>query len=150
VASVRVLGLDIGARRIGLALSDPEGRIAFPEGHLDRRGPRRDMEALRALIAEREVGTIVVGLPLHLDGRSGAAAQSARDFAVRIGEATGLPVELIDERWTTVEAERHLRSSGRRTVERHGRGTVDAVAATLLLSAYLARRRALAESGDPA
>lgn len=147
---MRVLGLDLGARRIGLALSDPEGRIAFPEGYLERRGLRRDLEALGALIAEREVGAIVVGLPIHLDGRSGPAAASARAFAERLGEATGLPVELLDERWTSVEAERHLRSRGRRTVERRGRGTVDTVAATLLLSTYLDRRRALAERGESA
>ena len=147
---MRVLGLDIGARRIGLALSDEEGRIAFPEGHLERRGPRRDLEALQTLISERDVRAIVVGLPLHLDGRSGSAASAAREFAARLGEATGLPVELIDERWTTVEAERHLRTAGRRTAERRGRGTVDAVAATLLLSTYLDRRRAIAERGDPA
>jgi putative pre-16S rRNA nuclease len=139
-----VLGLDLGARRIGLALSDSEAAIAFPAGHLERSGLARDLTALRALADERGVTRIVVGLPLHLDGRAGTGAEAARAFARALGEATGRPVELIDERWTTAEAERALAHAPRGRRRRKGR--VDAVAATLLLRTWLERERA----GGPA
>lgn len=140
-----VLALDYGARRIGLAVSDSQGEFAFPVGALERRGLRRDLEALRETSAERGVTRIVVGLPLHLDGRSGPEAEAARRFAAALGEATGLPVELLDERWTTREAERALRDLPVRR-RRRERGLVDASAATLLLQTFLARRR----NGEPA
>ena len=136
-----VLGLDLGARRIGLAVSDREASIAFPAGHLERKGRERDLRALRELAEERDVVRIVVGLPLHLDGRSGAGAEAARAFATDLGEATGLPVELMDERWTTREAERALREAPAR--RRRGRKQViDAMAATLLLRTWLERAQA--------
>jgi putative Holliday junction resolvase len=136
-----VLGLDLGSRRIGLAVSDPEGGFAFPVGSLASRGIERDLQALRALVEEREIVRIVVGLPLHMDGRAGPEAEGARAFARRLGEATGLPVEMFDERWTTVEAERRLqelRSGARRRGSRRSQD-VDSAAATILLRAYLER-----------
>jgi putative Holliday junction resolvase len=135
-----VLGLDLGARRIGLAISDSAASIAFPAGHLERRGRERDLSALRQLAEERCVVRIVVGLPLHLDGRAGTGAEAARAFAAALGEATQLPVELVDERWTTREAERALREApaGRR---RGRRQRLDAMAATLLLRTYLEQAR---------
>jgi putative Holliday junction resolvase len=136
---MRVLGLDLGEKRIGLAISDAEGRIAFPAGHLDRVGPRKDLEALAALIAERGVERAVVGLPLHLDGRAGREAEAARAFASSLAASAGIPVETLDERWTTVAAHRSLREAGRGTARRRGKGAVDAVAAALLLSTYLDR-----------
>lgn len=136
---MRVLGLDLGAKRIGLAISDPEGRIAFPAGHLDRVGPKKDLAALATLIAERGVGRAVVGLPLHLDGRAGPEAEAARAFAKSLAARAGISVELLDERWTTVAAQRSLRDSGPGTARRRGKGAVDAVAAALLLSTYLDR-----------
>jgi putative Holliday junction resolvase len=108
----RFLGVDFGARRIGLAVSDPEAAIAFPAGVLERRGLRRDLEALRALVVERGIERIVVGLPLHMNGSRGPEAEAAEQFAGQLAEATGLPVDLFDERWTTLEAERALRESG--------------------------------------
>ena len=142
-----VLGLDLGSRRIGLAASDAEGGIAFPIGSLVSRGIEKDLQALCALVEEREIMRIVVGLPLHMDGRAGPEAEAARAFARRLGEATGLPVEMLDERWTTVEAERHLRElrSGMRRRGSRRSQDVDSVAATILLRAYLereSRRRA--------
>ena len=134
----RILGVDYGARRIGLAVSDAEGHIAFPEGTLERRGERRDLESLCALVKEKGVVAIVVGLPLHLDGRRGPEAQAAEAFGRRLSEATGVPVEMLDERWTTQEADRALRESGRKG--RKKRQVIDAVAATLLLRTYLERR----------
>ena len=84
----RVLALDLGARRIGLAVSDPEQTLAFPAGHLERVGAQRDLEALQALADEREISRIVVGLPLHLDGGDGDAARSAREFAQALADQT--------------------------------------------------------------
>jgi putative Holliday junction resolvase len=134
-----VLGLDYGSRRIGLAVSDAAGEFAFPAGWLERAGLERDLATLAALIAERGIMRIVVGLPLHLSGRSGPEAEAARAFANALAKATGLAVDLLDERWTSREAERALRDApGRR---KRGRGSVDSVAATLLLRTYLERER---------
>ena len=148
---MRVLAIDYGERRLGLAVSDEEGAFAFPAGALERRGLRRDLAALRALAEERGVATVVVGLPLHMDGREGPEARAARAFAAAVGEATGLPVETFDERWTTREAERSLQAQG--MVGRRGhakKDVVDEVAATLLLRAWLARRQAPApRAGRP-
>ncbi len=132
-----LLGLDLGARRIGLAISDPDAAIAFPLGALESRGRAKDVEALGALIRERGVKAVVVGLPLHLDGRAGPAAEAARGFAAALGESCGLPVELVDERWSSAEARRTLRDAPRR--KRREKTNVDALAATLILRSYLER-----------
>jgi len=141
---MRWLGLDLGEKRIGLAISDEEARIAFPAGFLPRQGRRRDLEALCALIRERGIGGAVVGLPLHMDGRRGPEAEAAERFARELAAAAGIPVELLDERWTSVAAERALAETGRRVAQRKGRGEVDAIAATLLLSTWLERQRNVA------
>src|SRR5690606_11801285 len=138
---MRWLGLDLGEKRIGLAVSDEEARIAFPAGFLVRQGRRRDLEALGALIRERGIGGAVVGLPLHMDGRRGPEAEAAERFARALAAAASIPVELLDERWTSVAAERALAETGRRVAQRRGRGEVDAIAATLLLSTWLERLR---------
>jgi putative Holliday junction resolvase len=136
---MRILGLDIGSKRIGIAISDAEGSIAFPSGKIDRQGRERDLEALRALAAERGVERVVVGLPKHMDGREGVEAKAARDFAADLARVTGLPVDTLDERLSTVEAERVLRASGRRAKKQ--REVVDSVAASIILSTYLDKRR---------
>lgn|SRR5690606_20720098 len=140
---MRVLALDLGERRIGLAVSDETASIAFPAGHLERKGLRQDLAALVALVRERGITSAVVGLPMHMDGRQGPEAERARMFANAFAEAAGIPVALLDERWTSVAAERSLREGGRRSPRRRRatRGTVDAVAATLLLQTWLERRR---------
>jgi putative Holliday junction resolvase len=143
--AVRVLGLDLGRRRIGLAISDPTG-IALPAGTLERRSLPEDLRWLQDYSAEREVTQIVVGLPIHMNGSSGPEAEEARGFARRLEETTRLPVELLDERWTTVEAERALRATGRRGRER--RRVVDSVAATILLRTYLERESNRRERGE--
>jgi putative Holliday junction resolvase len=142
-----VLGIDLGSRRIGLAISDPEERVALPAGTLASRGRAADLAALRALVAERGVRQVVVGLPLHMNGRAGPEAEAARAFAAALARETGLPVETLDERWTTVEAERTLRETGRRGRKRT-RGAADTLAATLLLRTFL-ERRGRAERGEP-
>ena len=131
-----VLGLDLGARRIGLAVSDEAAQIAFPAGHLERSGLAADLAALQALVKERAVKRIVVGLPLLLGGRDGSGAQAARRFAESLAEATGLPVALLDERLTTAEAERALRQAPARQ-RRRRKDVIDAMAAALLLRSYL-------------
>jgi putative Holliday junction resolvase len=136
LSAVRVVALDLGRRRIGLAISDPLG-IALPAGTLERRSLQEDLRWLLEWTAEREVTRIVVGLPIHMNGSSGPEAEQARGFARKLEEATQLPVDLLDERWTTVEAERALRETGRRGRAR--RKVVDSVAATILLRTYLER-----------
>lgn len=139
-----VLGVDLGTRRMGLAVSDPAAAIAFPVGVWERRGLARDLEALCELARERGATRIVVGLPLHLDGRAGSGAEAARRFAAALADATALPVELVDERWTSALAERTLREAPRR----RRKANVDALAATLILRTYL--ESASAGSGDAA
>jgi putative pre-16S rRNA nuclease len=134
-----VLGLDLGTRRIGLAVSDEQGLIAFPIGALERRGLAADVAALCELIRERGVKAVVVGLPLHLDGRSSSGADAARRFAGALEKAAALPVALVDERLTTVLAERALSESPRS--RRRRKQHVDALAAALILRTYLEQPR---------
>jgi putative Holliday junction resolvase len=134
----RVLGLDPGSKRIGVAVSDPLGLTAQPHGVLD--ATASDLkERLQELVAELEVDRIVVGLPVSLDGGEGPAAEEARRFAAQVREATGLPVELFDERFSSLTAERVLVEAGMRREKR--RGARDRVAAAVFLQAYLDGRR---------
>jgi putative Holliday junction resolvase len=134
---VCTLGIDHGSKRIGLAVSDPDGTVALPVGTLESRGLERDLAAIRQVIEARQVERIVVGLPIHMDGRAGRQAEAARAFAERLAQELGLPVDTLDERWTTKEAERTLRATGRKGKKK--RAVIDSVAATLLLRTYLER-----------
>lgn len=139
---MRVLGVDLGSRRIGLAISDVDASFAFPLEAIESAGVSRDIEALRVLIAERDIERVVVGLPLHMDGRAGAEAEEARQFAGALADAAGLSVELLDERWTTAQAERALQDGGkRRRARREARksGELDSMAASILLRTWLER-----------
>jgi putative holliday junction resolvase len=132
---MRVLGIDPGSVRIGLALSDPSGTIAQPLSVLRRRSLPEDLQALRRICEEQAVDRIVVGLPRQMDGRLAAAAQNAQAFGDALEQATGRPVSYWDERLTTVAAERHLLAQGVRRAKR--RADVDRIAAALLLQAFL-------------
>lgn len=134
-----VLGIDLGEKRIGLAISDPSGRVALPAGMIESRGRKADLAALAGLARERGVKQIVVGLPLHMDGRAGPEAQAARAFAKALETESGIPVETLDERWSSVAAERTLRETGQSRRKRKT-GEIDTLAATLLLRTFLARR----------
>jgi putative Holliday junction resolvase len=134
-ARTRVLGVDYGTVRIGLAVSDPERKIAFPLTTLSRRSRDSDAAAFRDLIEAEEIGRIVVGLPVHLDGREGQKAQEARAFGQWLAGVTGLPIVFWDERFTTVEAESALWSAGLTSKKRKARR--DRVAAQILLQAFL-------------
>jgi putative Holliday junction resolvase len=141
-----VLGVDMGSKRIGLAISDSEGRLAFPAGVIESGGRKRDLAALRTLIREREIGRAVVGVPLHMSGRRGPEAEKAIRFASDLAHTTGIPVDTLDERWTSVEAERILRStdSGTRAIKAR-KGAVDEMAAAILLRTYLDLSQARAD-----
>ena len=144
---MRILGLDLGAKRIGLAISDSEGSIAFPMETLQHRDLKKDLEAICAVIIERGVERAVVGLPIHLDGRRGVEAERAEAFAASLAKKAGIEVDTLDERWTTLEAERSLRATGRRA--KRQREVVDAVAASILLRTYLEiRSRSASDSGE--
>lgn len=128
----RILGLDSGTRRIGVALSDPLHLIAQP---LEVIAIADFDSRLRALISEHDVERVVVGLPVSLSGTEGQAAESAKRLAERVLAMTGLPVELCDERFTTRTAEEALISAG--VMRRARRGMVDKVAASVMLQHYL-------------
>jgi putative Holliday junction resolvase len=131
----RVLALDLGKRRIGLALSDPLGITAQGLPTLQRTNIREDLTALAGLIEERGVGLILLGFPLHMSGREGRQAEYTRDFGDRLAARTGLPIRYWDERLTTVEAQRVLKSSGISIAKRAR--AVDRLAAQILLESYL-------------
>jgi putative Holliday junction resolvase len=130
----RVLGLDLGQARIGVAVSDPERRMAVPVGTV-RTGAPVDLRAIADLAREHEVAEIVVGHPLSMSGARGEAADQAEQFAQALRDFLGLPVTLQDERLSTVEAERNLRTAG--VTGRDRRAVVDQAAAVVILQAYL-------------
>jgi putative Holliday junction resolvase len=137
----RVLAIDPGKARLGLAISDPDRRIASPLATWPRRDSVQDGRYLKNVIEDEEVGLIVIGLPVHLNGREGEQAKAARKFAAWVGELTGLRCVLVDERFTTREAEAHLWDAGFSHKRRKARR--DQVAAQILLQSYL-------EAGCPA
>jgi putative Holliday junction resolvase len=135
--SARLLGLDVGEKRIGLALSDVTRTIASGLMTLPRRKFSLDASRLLALAAEHDIGGFFVGLPINLDGSHGPRAQSTRAFATNLARLTLLPILLWDERLSTVAAERALLAAD---VSRRRRGQViDKVAATLILQGALDR-----------
>lgn len=136
----RILALDVGKRRIGLAISDPLGVTAQGLETLERTNLREDLARLAQLAAERGVSLFLVGLPLHMSGDEGAQSAYVRDFASRLEAATGVPVEFWDERLTSKEAERALRE-GNATLQRK-KQSVDRMSAVLLLESYLGAKEA--------
>ncbi len=134
----RVLALDPGQRRIGVAVSDRDRTMAFPRPAVQVDSSGRHLDALAALVEEEGAVVVVVGLPKGLDGREGASARSARAFAAAIDERLGgeaVTVELHDERLTTVQAAGSLRAAGRPAREQ--RSSIDSAAATVLLEAWI-------------
>lgn len=136
---MRVLAVDPGTKRVGIAVSDPTGTIAQPLATVDAE-PHSTLATRLAEIARGlEAGRIVVGLPRRMDGSYGPEARAARELADALREASRLPVELADERLTTVAAERSMIEGGARRAKR--RVTVDRVAAALLLQSHLDRKK---------
>lgn len=137
---MRALGIDLGSKRIGVALSDSAGSVATPYEVVVRSGDRaRDHRRIGELAEEAGAVCLVVGLPLSLDGRPGPAARSAKAEAAELADATGLPVELWDERLTTVTADRELIALDLNAPAR--RKVVDKVAASVMLQSWLDHRR---------
>jgi putative pre-16S rRNA nuclease len=138
--SGRVLGVDVGTVRVGLALSDPTGTLASPLETLRRAKNHSDLDRLAALVVEHEVTEVVVGEPVHLSGASGASAQDANDYAQELADRIpDVPVILIDERLSTVTAASHLREGG--IDSRKQRPVIDQAAAVVILQQFLDSRR---------
>jgi putative Holliday junction resolvase len=137
--AVRALGVDPGTKRIGLAVSDLSGTIASPLTVLQRsRSAQHDLREIARVAHEEEAEVIVVGLPINMDGSEGPAAKRARAEAERLATVAGVPVELHDERRTTVSADRSMLEAGLNAVERRQR--VDKVAAAIMLQSWLDAR----------
>jgi putative Holliday junction resolvase len=135
---MRVLALDLGERRIGVAVSDPTGTVARPVGVVERKSRAEDFATIARLVAEYGAERVIVGRPLTLRGEVGPQARWVEAYAQALAEALPVPVELWDERYTTVAAQEILE-----TVRRPGkrrRGDVDAVAAAVLLQEFLETR----------
>lgn len=151
----RILALDYGRVRIGMAIADAQTALAQPLGTLDRINRNEDMRRLRALVREQGVRQIVVGLPLRLDGTRGDMAEEAARFGQRLHKQLGLPVEMVDERLTSWEAERLLEeqqgrtihaASGKKRKKENERMGVDAMAAALILKEYLDRQQTVQDA----
>ena len=131
----RVLGIDYGQVRVGLAVSDPDRILASPLATYNRRDTAADSAYFKQVMVAEEIVGLVVGLPMHTDGREGVKAQEARAFGGWLASVTGLPVVFADERFTTVFAESALWDAGLTHKRRKDRR--DRVAAQMLLQAYL-------------
>jgi len=136
-AKRRILALDLGKRRIGLAVSDALGITAQGLETLRRTRLRDDLARVAAIAGEWDAGMFLLGIPLHLSGREGRQAAWVREFGEKLRESTGLPVEYWDERWTTVQANRVLKESGI-SIEKRA-AAVDRLSAVILLESYLSR-----------
>lgn len=131
------LGVDVGSVRVGVATCDPAGLIATPVRTLQR--GRGDLDALAALVSERDAVEVVVGLPTTLSGRAGPAAEAAEAYAGELAARVRVPVRLVDERLSTVVAQRGLHASGMDT--RSGRSVIDQAAAVIILQGALDAER---------
>jgi putative Holliday junction resolvase len=137
---VRTLALDYGEARIGVAISDPTGLLAQPlETIVTQPGDAKALARIAEIVKTQEVGQIVIGLPLHMSGRAGPEVERANAFGERVRKRTGVPVEYLDERWTTREATRAMDDAG--VSRKKQRGRVDPIAAALLLRTWLELRR---------
>ena len=136
MSGLRVLALDLGSKRVGVAVSDATALLASPVTTIERSTDRRhDRARVAALVAEEEAALVLVGLPLNMDGSRGPAAEAAQAEAEALGAVLDVPVVLVDERLTTVSADRALLERGVRGPERRRR--VDRAAAAVLLQAWL-------------
>lgn len=135
----RVLGLDVGDRRIGLALSDALRLTAQPLGVLERKSPAQDLAAIASLIDTHGAEAVVAGLPLNLRGEQGPQAQKVAAFVDALRQRVAVPVHVVDERLTTVQGERMLREVGASRVKR--KQVIDRVAAQLILQQFLDAQR---------
>lgn len=131
-----VIALDVGTKTIGVAATDALGLLAHRVCTVSRRGVRADVAALQRIVSERRARAVVVGLPYELDGSEARSARLARQIGDAVGEATGLPVHYVDERFTSVDAQRRLIASGMSRARRDA--VIDQEAAVLILESWLA------------
>jgi putative Holliday junction resolvase len=131
----RTLALDVGSKRIGVAVSDPLGITAQGLPTLQRQNKRRDLEALRRLLSDYQVREVVIGLPLRLSGAEGTQSEKMRRFAAELHAHFGVPVHLWDERWTSTQANRLLREA-ELSIRKRGQA-VDRMAAVLILQSWM-------------
>ena len=131
----RVIAVDYGTVRIGLAISDPERTLASPHSIYTRRDRTQDAKFFQQLAKEERVARFVVGLPVHNDGQESQKSYEAREFGKWLGELTAIPIDYFDERFTTAQAEEHLLAAGLTKKRRKER--LDMLAAQILLTAYL-------------
>ena len=136
---MRSMGLDVGDRRIGVALSDSGGILASPFAIIDRNDLERDIEAIADIVRQQEVGQIIVGLPRSMDGGIRQQARKVQDFVQELCGRVAVPVDFRDERLTSVSAKRLMWSGGRR--KSRGRVRYDAAAAAVILQSYLEEQR---------
>ena len=136
---MRVMAVDYGDARTGVAISDATGMLAGFAAVIHSRKAEQVLEELARLIREHGVDELVMGFPRNMDGTEGPRAERYRAFAAKLEERTGMEVRLWDERRTTIEAHQILHAGGRKM--KNHRKTVDAVAATLILEGYLTRKR---------
>ena len=137
---MRTLALDYGEARIGVAISDPLGLVAQPlETIATQPGDAAALSRIAEIVKTQSVEQIVIGLPLHMSGRAGPEVARTNAFGERVRKRTGVPVEYLDERWTSREAERMLDDAG--VSRKKQRGRVDPIAASLLLRTWLERQR---------
>ena len=129
------MGLDIGSKRTGISISDENGTIAFPYKHIIAFKKEDWLRQIRAIIEEKEVNALVIGIPLNQHGEAGDDAKGIREYIALLQERTALPLIELDERFTTVQAERILIDADMRREKR--KNVIDQVAATILLQSYL-------------
>ncbi len=136
---MRILGLDVGARRVGVAISDPLGIIARPLQALKRASLEHHLEAIAALVVEHDVELVVVGHPLSLDGTEGPQAKRVNHYTKELTEHLTVPVTTWDERFSTATADDILRQTRKEKAKRRARanGEIDAIAAAVILQSYL-------------
>jgi putative Holliday junction resolvase len=134
-AKGRLAGIDFGTVRIGVAITDPERRIASPLVNYTRRGETADAEFFRKLAGQEQIASFVVGLPVHLDGRESQKSHEARQFGQWLSQTTSVKVVYFDERFSSSEAEQAL--SGAEFSKKQRKARLDKLAAQILLSAYL-------------
>lgn len=144
---ISALGLDVGRRRIGVAGCDGTGLIATGLLTLERQSFPQDVERLRQLVNERQVEVLVVGLPYSMDGSIGAQAKQVQKFAARLGTALGLPIEFVDERLTSFQAEQ-LMIAAQQSPSRN-KAVIDRKAAAIILQQWLDERRGRDRNGSP-
>jgi len=140
---MRILGLDVGESRVGVALSDPDGILAIPVAVIAREGEDADFAAILGLVRQHEVECIVVGLPYSMDGSLGQQAERVQDFVDRLSRHVQVPVVTWDERLSTVAAKKMLVDAGAKKAKRKQR--IDATAAAIILQGYLDRMQCLGD-----